>query len=191
MMTLHDIFRQVHNIPEKVVREIEKYAVTRNFTKRERLVTQDLKCNHVYFIASGLCRGMHDKDGTEDTRWFATEGDVLTSITAWHTGRAALFSIEAVTDVKAFEIPYVDMKRLIANFRELQDWLVKVLMEQLYVLEQRYVIIGTGDARSRYEALLNGRPQEVLNGIPLKYLAQYLKMSQETLSRVRRACVKK
>ena len=189
-MTLFEIFRQVYDVSPQVVKEVENCAKLRVFQKRERLVEQNAKCNHVYFIVEGLCRGLHEKSGGEDTRWFAKDGDVLTSVTSWHTGEPALFAIEAITDVKAYEVPYEDMKLLVTDNRELQDWLVRVLMEQLYVLEQRYVIIGTGDARSRYEALLRGRPQEVLNEIPLKYLAQYLKMSQETLSRVRRACVK-
>lgn len=86
--------------------------------------------------------------------------------TAWHTGEAAIFSIEAITDMMVYEVPFDDMKGLLARCSELRDWEVKVLMEQLYVLERRYVILGTGDARSRYEALLNGRPQEILNAIP-------------------------
>ena len=49
------------------------------------------------------------------------------------------------------------------------------------------MIIGTGSAASRYAALMRGRPQEMIRQIPLKYIAQYLDMSQETLSRVRNA----
>lgn len=86
-----------------------------------------------------------------------------------------------------YEISFEDMKAMLGEHIELRDWEVKVLIEQLYVLEKRYVILGTGDARSRYEALLNGRPQEILNAIPLKYIAQYLNITQETLSRVRKA----
>lgn len=187
MMSLSEILQVVHPVSSAVVRQLEQVATLRQYSRRSRLVTQDAKCESVFFISDGLCRGLYEKEEKEDTRWFAAKGDVVTSPTAWHTGEAAIFSIEAITDMMVYEVPFDDMKELLARCSELRDWEVKVLMEQLYVLERRYVILGTGDARSRYEALLNGRPQEILNAIPLKHIALYLKITQETLSRVRKA----
>lgn len=186
-MTIKEIISQVHPIDDVTASALERVARRRTFAKRERLVEQDARCSSVFFISRGLCRGLHEGDGREDTRWFASEGDALTSVTAWHTGAPAIFAIEAVTDVEAYEVSFADMRRLLGECPDLKEWLVKVLMEQLYVPERRYVIIGTGDARARYEALLNGRPQEMLNAIPLKFIAQYLNITQETLSRIRAA----
>lgn len=185
-MSLLDILRVVHPVPEEIADELENVATLRRHPRRSRLVSQDSRCSSVFFIAEGLCRGLYEKEDKEDTRWFASQGDVVTSITAWHTGAPAIFSIEAITEIAVYEIRFEEMKSLLAKHSELRDWGVKVLIEQLHVLEKRYVILGTGDARSRYEALLNGRPQEILNAIPLKYIAQYLNITQETLSRVRK-----
>ncbi len=186
-MQLSEIIGEVYPVSEATLEQLDDVAVKRHYAKRQRLVTQGARCRAVYFISSGLCRGLHEDDGKEDTRWFASGGDVLTSVIAWHTGAPAIFSIEAITEVDCWEVSFEDMRRLLSECRDLQDWVVKLLMEQLYVLERRYVIIGTGDARSRYASLLGGRPQEMLNQIPLKYIAQYLKITQETLSRVRAA----
>jgi len=184
-MQLADIIHTIYPVSPSTIEQLSQVAVKQYYPKRSLLVTQGMRSNHIFFISRGLLRGLYSDDGKEDTRWFASDGDVLTSVTAWHTGDPAIFSIEAITDVECFAVRYEDMRRLIAKQRDLQDWVITLLMEQLYVLERRYIIIGTGNARSRYTALLHGRPQEMMNRIPLKYIAQYLNITQETLSRVR------
>lgn len=188
--TLHAILKEVHDVPLEVAQQLEQHAVVKHYGRRQRLVEQGARCNTAYFVSDGLLRGIHEHDGETDTRWFSEQGDVLTSVTAYYHGDPALFSIEAITDVTVYEIGFDDVKRMIATTPALQEWFTKLLLTQLYVLERRYILIGTGDARARYEALLNARPMEVLNQIPLKYIAQYLKITQETLSRVRRAVVR-
>lgn len=188
--SLHEILGEVHNVPAEISARLSDMAEKKHYGRRHRLVQQGSRCNKVFFVSDGLLRGLYEDGDMTDTRWFAGKGDVLSSVTAYYTGQPALFSIEAITDVDIYEISFSDIKREIDCTPELKEWLVKLLLEQLYVLERRYVIIGTGDARSRYEALLNARPLEILNQIPLKYIAQYLKITQETLSRVRRAALR-
>lgn len=186
LMSLHEILEVIMPIPGNVAERLGKVAVLRRYRRGSRLVNQDARCGSVFFVADGLCRCLYEKEDKEDTRWFASKGDVITSITSWYTGEPAIFSIEAITELAAYEVSFDNMKKLLESEEVLRQWETKVLTEQLYVLERRYIILGTGDALSRYEALLNGRPQEIINAIPLKYIAQYLNITQETLSRVRK-----
>lgn len=187
MLSIKEILREVYPVSDEAAALLTSLAVVQTFNKRDRLVEQGKRCHHVYFIRSGICRSMYEGDDKEDTRWFATGGDVVTSVTSWHTNAPAIFSIEALTDMECFVIPYCKMRQIVNNNREIHAWAFKLLAEQLYVLERRYVIIGTGDAASRYASLMRGRPQSMMRRIPLKYIAQYLDMTQETLSRVRHA----
>ena len=190
MLSFHDIVCAVLQVPARVSGLMAGKARICAFGKGERLVEQGCRCNDIFFLAEGICRSLYEEDGKEDTRWFATEGDVVTSLTAIHRREPAIFSIEAITPVKCYAIGYSDMEELLEREDDIKRWALEIFAESLYVLERRYVIIGTGDARSLYEALLKGRPQEMLNCIPLKYIAQYLKITQETLSRVRKAYAK-
>lgn len=191
MLSIHDIVCAVYDVPARVSGLMAAKARVCTFNKGERLVEQGRRCNDIFFLAEGICRSLYEDDGKEDTRWFATEGDVITSLTAIHRREPAVFSIEAITPVKCYAISYADMENLLEREDDIKKWALEIYAESLYVLERRYIIIGTGDARSRYEALLKGRPQEMLNCIPLKYIAQYLKITQETLSRVRKAYARK
>ena len=168
-----EILREVYPVSDEAASRLVSHAVVRDYDRKERLVAQDKVCSEVFFIASGLCRCVYDGEDKEDTRWFASPGDVVTSVTSYHTGAPAIFSIEAITPVKCYAIPFTIIREFVNDDPP--------------VLERRYVIIGTGSAASRYAALMRGRPQEMIRQIPLKYIAQYLDMSQETLSRVRNA----
>ena len=68
---------------------------------------------------------------------------------------------------------------------DLAFWMRNVLIEQVYAFERRYVYLGTYDAYARYEQFIKMRP-ELFTRIPLKYLAQYLKITPQTLSRIRK-----
>ncbi|HZH95185.1 MAG TPA: cyclic nucleotide-binding protein, partial [Flavisolibacter sp.] len=61
----------------------------------------------------------------------------------------------------------------------------RVLLEKYYTLsEQRLYSLRMQRSRERYEYLLEHHPELVLR-VPLKYLASYLGIQEETLSRIR------
>mgnify|MGYP002605541981 FL=1 len=187
MMTFAEILREVYPVSDEAAFRLARHATMQSYARKERMVNQGKPCSYVFFIASGLCRCVYEGEDKEDTRWFASPGDVLTSVTSYHTGEPAIFSIEAITPVECYAIPYTVIRAFVTEDSEIHAWVFKLLLEQLYVLERRYVIIGTGSAISRYAAFMRGRPREMIRQIPLKFIAQYLDMSQETLSRVRNA----
>ena len=169
-MPLHEILKVVHPVPESITGQLERIATLKRYPRRSRLVTQDTRCDAVFFIADGLCRGLYEKEDKEDTRWFASAGDVVTSITSWRTGGPAIFSIEAITEMTVYEISFEDMKAMLGEHIELRDWEVKVLIEQLYVLEKRYVILGALALRGAAQRPTAGDTQrhtpEIYRSIP-------------------------
>lgn len=187
MLSFKEILDIVHHLDSHSIDLMQREAVLIHFEKEQNLVTQGHRCNLIFFNADGICRSFCQMDdGREDTRWFATAGDVFTSMAAWHNNQPAFFSIGAVTPVSCYVMDFQAMRRLLDCDGGIREWAIKLLSESLYVLEKRHTIIGCGSARERYKALIKGRPREVINSIPLKYIASYLKITQETLSRARR-----
>jgi CRP-like cAMP-binding protein len=63
--------------------------------------------------------------------------------------------------------------------------LVRIAYEKYYLrLEERFVNAQFKTATERYQSLLMQTPH-ILERVPLGYIASYLGISQETLSRVR------
>ena len=79
-----------------------------------------------------------------------------------------------------------ELERLTSTHIELANCVIKLAFTELYTLERRYSYVGTGDAYSRYKAFMQMRPQEDIQNIPLKYIASYLGITPQTLSRMRR-----
>jgi hypothetical protein len=87
-------------------------------------------------------------------------------------------------------LKFSDFEKLLAEEPEIHCWWSKALLDELYVLERRYVWIGNDSAAQRYETLVRTRP-DVINRVPVKYIAQYLHISPATLSRIRASLVGK
>jgi len=164
---------------------LEELALKLRVRKREYVVQQGHRTDCLFFITAGLFRGTHVSDGEEDTLFFGVPGDPFTSVHAFAHGELAQISLQALEHSEVIAVRYDDFRRLISEREDLMGWWNTVLLEQLYALERRYVEIGTSLAERRYGNLLRVR-SEIINRIPLKYVAQYLSVTPETLSRVRR-----
>lgn len=82
-----------------------------------------------------------------------------------------------------------DIKKLIDTDKEFSEWMLTFLFEQLNALYTKEVIFGTYNATKRFEAFVLNR-SDIYKSVPAKYLAQYLNIAPETLSRIQSAIIK-
>lgn len=135
-------------------------------------------------------RVAHIDDGTEDTVCFGTSGDVFTSLQSYFDGSPSIFSLVALYDSEVYSISYEDLDRLSSGFPALVLWMRNLLIEQVYAFERRYLFFGKNDAETRYRNFISQR-NGLMRDVPVKYVAQYLKIAPEYLSRIRRRIVGK
>lgn len=153
--------------------------------KRKVLLRQGEVCRHFFFNRSGITRVVHDNDGLEDTICFGTGGDVFTSLQSYYEGAPSIFSLTAVTDSEVWILSYEEMDRLSGLYPSLVLWMRNLLLGQVNAFERRYLFFGKNDAETRYINFIN-QHNGLLRNIPVKYVAQYLKIAPEYLSRIRR-----
>ena len=161
-----------------------------NVSKRTFIIEQGQPTDSLFFIIDGLVRCVHTRGGEEETFLFATSGDPFTSIHSMSRGEPSQFSWQALDDTRLLALKFSDFEKLLAEEPEIHCWWSKALLDELYVLERRYVWIGNDSAAQRYETLVRTRP-DVINRVPVKYIAQYLHISPATLSRIRASLVGK
>ncbi|MGM9851120.1 MAG: Crp/Fnr family transcriptional regulator [Muribaculaceae bacterium] len=184
-MDLLEILRVDYpGVSEASARALQDVAVPVTVKKMDYLVEQGKRSNHIYFITGGLFRGTALYNGQEDTLLFGIAGDPFASVHSLVNGEPAQFSMQALEDSSALAVTFSDFRRLIDERPDLMRWWSTVLLLQVYCLERRYVWIGTCDATQRYKTMLKIR-SSIINRIPLKYVAQYLNVTPETLSRIR------
>ncbi|MDF2191443.1 Crp/Fnr family transcriptional regulator [Paraflavitalea sp. CAU 1676] len=152
--------------------------------KNEYLISQGRVCRHLYFLEQGCLRGYYNLDDKEITHWFGFENDFVTSFHSFITEVPAVENIQLMEGCVLWAIT---KERLTALFNDHHDIerLVRIAYEKYYIrLEERFVNAQFRTASERYLQLMEQSPH-LLDRVPLGYIAAYLGISQETLSRIR------
>ena len=138
----------------------------------------------MYFLESGAIRGYYNLEGKEITHWFSFAPDFVTSFHSFITQQPAVESIQLLEGSVLWSISKENVDRLMKNYHEIER-LVRIAYENYYIrLEERFVNAQFKTAAERYQNLLQQTPH-ILERVPLGYIASYLGISQETLSRIR------
>lgn len=152
--------------------------------KHDHLIQEGKVCRHLYFLEAGALRGFYHAEEKEVTHWFAFEHDFVTSFHSFITQQAAVENIQAMESSVLWKISKEKLTELMNRFHEVER-LVRTTYETYYLrLEERFVNAQFKSATERYEQLLQQSPH-ILERVSLGYIASYLGISPETLSRIR------
>ncbi|RYY39615.1 MAG: Crp/Fnr family transcriptional regulator [Chitinophagaceae bacterium] len=154
------------------------------FAKGDYLVRAGQQCRHLYFLEEGALRGFYLLDGKEVTHWFALAEEFVTSFHSFSTGTVSVESIQLLESARLWAISKDKLTALLNDY-PLLERVLRLAYERYYVrLEERFVNAQFRPAADRYRDLLDMQP-ELLQRIPLGYIASWLGISAETLSRIR------
>lgn len=153
-------------------------------SKYDRLHIEGKVCNHLFLIKKGIARAFYYKDGQDITAHFAPEGTMITAIDSFIQRKRSRYNIELLESAEIVSISHKDLHDLLAREPE-HEKLVRLYLQDIYVeLQQRLEDILFHTAKERYEKLIEKNPN-LLQRVNLGYIASYLGVTQETLSRIR------
>ena len=153
-------------------------------SKNEYLLKEGQISRQLYFLEKGALRGFYNLDGKEITHWFGFENDFVTSFHSFITRQPAVENIQLLESSTLWSISKDSLTSLYNRHHEIER-LVRIAYEKYYIrLEERFVNAHFTTAKELYENLLQQTPH-ILERVPLGYVASYLGISQETLSRIR------
>lgn len=157
----------------------------KSFSKGEFLVREGETDSSFYIVKSGIWRGYYMRDGKEDcSLWFVSEGDSLFSIWCYADGKPSAINIEAMSDSVVYCIGKEALEGFFASSGS-RERCGRLVFER-HILDFETWMIHSGDPRGkeRYKALLKANPG-LLQHVPLKYIASYLWITPQSLSRIR------
>lgn len=177
---LNGIYPLTKNLKEYLINILKFKEVP----KKGYLLKAGHTCHNICFIQKGLLRCFYVKDNQEVCSWFMKEGDVITSVESFFYQKESYESIQAIEDCEVFCIEHSQLEYIYHHFPEF-NFISRVLLQKYYTLsEQRLYSLRMQRSQERYEYLLQHYPELILR-VPAKYLASYLGISEETLSRIR------
>lgn len=153
--------------------------------KGKCILTEGEDVKFVFFIEKGCFRAFRWINNEEVTIGFSFEGDIDTCPFAYINELKSSDCIEALTNSKVIKVYRRDIDELQSKFPELNKFIQKLLSHYIEVLIQRNINLRTKSAEELYSELLKSQPKEVAQ-IPLMFIASYLGISKERLSRIRK-----
>ena len=165
---------------------LEEILIPRKYPKGARILDEGEVCQSIYWIVKGLVRQFYFKNNKELTEYMATENTICMSIESLFHETPSRQIIQALEPTILFEIPMRDLETAAIKSVNIQMLYRKILEESLIIRQQRADMLRFESAQDRYQKLVKSTPQLVLRA-PLVYIASYLQMTPETLSRVRTA----
>jgi len=157
----------------------------RTIKKNEVYLAEGAVCHKSAFVAQGSFRMYYLIEGEERCKDFQFEGQFTGSLYSLLTGNPALFSISAMEDSLLLELSRDNLFTLYDQYK-IWERFGRIYMEQLFIYkEKREASLLFETAAARYQNMLMQQPQH-LQRIPQKYLASYLGIKPESLSRLRR-----
>ncbi len=184
MQLLFDSLKELATLDEDVKSKLENLLKVERFEKDDFILKAGSTIRKLYFVESGLLRGFYYKDDKEVINWFCNEGQFATSMYSFVSQKPSYENIQAIEKTTLFSINYKDLQNLYQTYPAF-DKIGRLLTEQYYVaLEERIISLQFQTAKERYESLLQNEGY-LLQRVSLGFLASYLGITQETLSRIR------
>jgi CRP-like cAMP-binding protein len=136
------------------------------------------------FIKKGLLRAFYVKGENEVSSWFMKEGDICVSIESFYGQRPGYEYIQAIEDTQLYYLYYAELELIYQKFPEFNVIGRILTIKYLTLWSEQLYAIRMQNAKERYEWLLQFHP-ELIQRVPQKFIASYLDITPETLSKIR------
>ena len=181
--TIRDIARELARKYSTMTYEeldtLESILVPMKFTKGEI-------CDSIYYIERGLVRQFYYKNNKEVTEHLGEDHTIFMCIESLFKEEPTKLQVEALEPTLVFALPKKRLEEEAMRNINIQMLYRKILEESLIISQVHADLVRFESAQNRYKKMCELNPQVVLRA-PLNYIANYLQMSPETLSRVRTA----
>ena len=182
-------FNLIYPISAEAVDLIDKGSFPVAVKKGGFLIKPNQEDKCLYLLMKGVIRAFIKEEGKEITTWINEENEIVGSARSLGLADLPIEYLQALEDCSLIGIPYDLIEHLYHHHME-TNIVGRLLLEDNYRgAEERAYICRIPSAGKRYRRFVDTHPG-LINRISLKYIASYLSMTNETLSRIRRKMMK-
>jgi CRP/FNR family transcriptional regulator, anaerobic regulatory protein len=163
---------------------IKTFFTLKKVKKHQYLLQEGDTAPLEYLILSGIFRMFHlDNDGKEHIVQFAGENWWMADYNAYFNQKQAQLHIVCMEEGEVLCLKLQGREKLATDLHKMEHFF-RVKLTRGYVAQQRRIIsLLSSTPQKRYEEFSELYPH-ILQKIPKKYIAEYLGVSRETLSRL-------
>ena len=183
---------------ENIIRKIRTYYPVSNealealvslfervvFPSRTIIIHAGKLDRKVYFIEKGITRSYVLHNGKQLTTWFSKEGDAACGSWDLYRHKAGFEYVETLEETTVYSISVEQLDELYRSYIDLANWMRVLQQENFLRLQDMHIRRLSWPAQERYEYLTRECP-EIIRRANLGYIASFLGITQQSLSRIR------
>ena len=154
------------------------------YGKGEMILAEGEVCRGISYIEKGLVRQFYNKNGKEVTEHLGVDHTIFMCIESLFKEEPTRLQVEALEATLVYILPKSKLEAAAIRNVNIQMLYRKMLEESLIQSQVHADLMRFETAPNKYKRLCELSPQVVLRA-PLTYIASYLQMTPETLSRIR------
>ena len=154
------------------------------YGKGEMILSEGEVCRGISYIEKGLVRQFYNKNGKEVTEHLGVDHTIFMCIESLFKEEPTRLQVEALEATLVYILPKSKLEAAAIRNVNIQMLYRKILEESLIQSQVHADLMRFETAPNKYKRLCELSPQVVLRA-PLTYIASYLQMTPETLSRIR------
>lgn len=179
-----ELARRFSTMTHDELNVLESIIVPMKFPKGTKILDKGETCENIYYLHQGLIRQYYFKNNKEMTSHLGVDQSIFMSVQSLFHESPSLETIEALEPCYIYALPKKRLEEVALHNQNIQILYRKILEEALIESQKHADLVRFESAQDRYRRLCKEMPKMVLRA-PLVFIASYLQMTPETLSRVR------
>jgi CRP/FNR family transcriptional regulator, anaerobic regulatory protein len=154
--------------------------------KKEFFTRQGEACKYLAYVNSGCLRAYYtDNKGDDFTMYFAFQNWWTGDKTSFYSQTSSRFSVQALEDTEVFRADKTNWEKALSEIPVFEKWYLVKTRKSYEAAQQKLIDNQTESAEEKYRKLLKNAP-EIVQRIPQHYIASYLGIKPQSLSRIRK-----
>jgi CRP-like cAMP-binding protein len=162
---------------------LENFSIV-NTEKDTIILSEGEICKHAWVVLHGVIRSFHYVGETEVTSRLMKPHHIIISVESFYAQTPAFECLQALQPSVLACLHFQQLEALYQQFPAFNYTGRRLTEHYLFLTERRLYLLRKQRALDKYKFFLDEYPG-LINEIPLKYIASFLGINQETLSRVR------
>ncbi|WP_080902767.1 Crp/Fnr family transcriptional regulator [Parabacteroides sp. Marseille-P3160] len=157
----------------------------RKYRKNDFFIQKGQKSKFVGFVIEGSFRYLnYTSEGKEQIVGYSFENDFVTDYGSFQNQTNSVVDIQTIKDSTIYIITYKELNNYYSNCKA-NDFRTKVAETYLTDVYDRLLSLYCDTPQERYIKLIHRYP-DILRQVSLKEIASFIKITPETLSRIRK-----
>lgn len=169
----------------KLLKHCFKYGY---FEKGALLEKENAVAKNLYYLTNGFVRIFCYHNGEEVTTQITGSNNFITSFNSFVTGTASQENVRCITACEVLYVTKAEYDNLYLKIPNWEKFCRKIYEKVIELNLQRTKDLLSLSAEIRYLTLMSTRP-EIAQHVPIQYIASYIGVKPESLSRIRKKII--